>query len=341
MDKLFGTAPQANFSTNPTVDPTQAAIQQLLAGSLTSGAQPAGVQAYQGNFSAPLSPLQSGSVTGLESLLPTATPTAQQGSTATGALDALQKALGFQAPQVAAPQAAAPQQVVAPQIDSSKAFQTGVAQPLIDDFTSQVLPAISGAAGRSAGGAYSSDTELAKNLATKQLGRTLGQQASLYDLGAQTANQGASLTAQTANQSAGDTVNLANLSSILGTNNTNTSAALTGQSDILSALGLTPSVIGAPQVPSSNAASILTALLSGGSVPQQQQQTQLTGQYTDFLNQVSQSQMLRQLLAGFGTTPTQGTSAVGTGGSSGLLPAILAAFAQGGGQAAGKALAGA
>jgi hypothetical protein len=329
MSFLTGSAPQANFSTNSTVDPTQSSIQQLLAGLLTGGTQPAGVQAYNGSFAAPTSALQNTSLAGLQQVAGAvpATGTPAQGSTAAAALPALQSAFGYTAPQVAAPTAGGAPQVVAPQINSAQAFQQGVAAPLIQAFDQQVLPSISGKAGGSAGGAYSSDTQLAKNMATTQLGQTLAQQGSLYDLGTQEANAANSLTAQTANQGATNQVDLANLAAMLGTNTTNTGASLTGQSDVLSALGETPSVVGAPDVPVANAANILNSTLVGGAVPQQTAQTQLTGQYTDYLNQISQAQTLLQLMAGFGTTPTQQTSAVASGGQTGLLQGVLSGLA--------------
>lgn len=328
MSFLTGSAPKATFNTQPTVDPTQQGIQQLLASLFQSGQQPAGVQAYGGQFAAPTSPLQDVSLEGLMQLAQGAGPQPGQTAAATGSLDALQRAFGYQAPQMTAPTAAAPSSVVAPQINSAQAFQSGVAQPMIDDFISQVLPAISGAAGRSAGGAYSSDTELAKALATKQLTRTLAQQGSLYDLGAQQANQGASLTAQTTNQTAANQISLADLSAALSTGQSNQAASLTGQQDILSALGITPSVVSGASAPANNAASLLSTTLAGGAVPQTTQQQQITGQYQDYIAQINQANLLRQLMAGFGTTPTQQTIGVGTGGTSGILPGLLQAGGQ-------------
>lgn len=322
MSFLFGSAPKASFSTQPTTNQTQSGIQNLLASLLSSGQTPAGVQAYTGNFAAPTSPLQNTSLAGLQSIAGGAGVTPQQTSTGGNALTALNGAFNFAAPQVTAPTAAAPSTVVAPQIATTQDFLTGVAAPLEQNFAEQTLPAIEASYGGTAGGAGSSGRAIATGAASKALDQTLSSEAGLYDLAGQQANQGASLTAQTANQAAGQQTNLADLSALLSTLQGNQSASLTGQGDILSALGITPNVIGAPAIPGADTASILSTTLAGGAVPQTTQQTQLTGQYQDFLNQINQANTLRQLLAGFGTTPTQSTNAVGTGGQTGLLQGL-------------------
>lgn len=384
MSFLTGSAPKVVNTTQPTVDPQQAVLMQMLSGLLTSGTQPAGIQAYGGQFGAPTSGLQDTSLTGLANVAGAVQQPASPDQVAAGqgTIQALLQSLSQQAPQIGAPVAqAAPQvtpqtvgagtvaapQVAAPQINSAQAFQQGVAQPLIDNFNQQILPAISGTAARSAGGAYSSDTELARNLATTQLGRTLAQQGTLYDLGAQEANQQAGITTGLANQSAGlqagttnvasalqaalanqssnlsgqatnqgatDQINLANLAAALTAAQGNQSADLTTAGQKISAIGQAPTAIGAPDVAPANAASILSNTLAGGGVPQQTQQTQLTGQYQDFLNQITQANTLRQLLASLSVSPTQQTLSVAQGGSTGLLQGLISAL----GPAAGAAV---
>lgn len=187
---------------------------------------------------------------------------------------ALTGAAGYQAPQVQAPQTGPAPQVGTPQIDQAaqigaapqaeapgalsvpdiafspdaptinarNAFQQGVAQPLLEDFASQVVPSLNAGAGRSAGGIYSSDLAGATGQATKQLDRTLAQQGSLFELGAQQANQQSKLATNQllsqiaqANQatklSAGQTnvgadlsTRLANLQSTLGVDTANLGA---------------------------------------------------------------------------------------------------------------------
>lgn len=333
MSFLFGSAPKASFSTQPTTNATQSGIQQLLAQLLTTGQSPAGVQAYTGQFAAPTSPLQNTSLAGLQGVADSTGVTPQQTTTGGNALTALNNAFNFAAPQVTAPTAAAPSTVVAPQIGTTADFLSGVAAPLEQNFAETTLPALEATYGGSAGGALSSGRAIATGAATKSLNQTLASEAGLYDLAGQQANQGASLTAQTANQNANQQTNLADLSALLSTLQGNQSASLTGQGDILSALGITPNVIGAPSVPAADTASILSSTLAGGAVPQQTQQTQLTGQYQDFLNQINQANILRQLLAGFGTTPTQSTNAVGTGGQTGLLQGLTTGLASNSGLA--------
>lgn len=383
MQQLFGSAPKVVQSgPQSNTSATQQTLLSQLASLLGSGQQPAGVQAYTGQLSAPLSQLQDTSLQKLQGVADGTGVTPGQTGAASNVLNALNQSLGFQAPQVSAPTAAAPLQVTprmisapsvagstigTPTINAAQAFQQGVAQPLLDDFSSQVIPAISRGAARSAGGAYSSDTRNVTEQATKQLDRTLAQQGSLYDLGAQQANQGATLTteqanqntalaaelanqrtalstgvanqgtdlaAQQDNQSTGNQVNLANLSALLGTNALNTGASLTGQSDILSAIGLGPTGISAPTLPGADTAQLLESTLGAGAVPQQTQQAQDTAAYTDFTNQQTQANVLRQLMASLGVSPTQTNTSVAQGGSTGLVQSLLGAFAQAAGKAA-------
>lgn len=380
MSFLFGSAPHVETTApTSTVSPQQQALLSMLTGLLGNGNNPAGVQAYTGQFAPPLSGTEQGALGAINSqALPAASagPPANQTDTASNALNALNSAFNFQAPQVAAPQVGAgpqvtapqisglPQitapQITAPQVNSAQAFQTGVAQPLIDDFTSRTIPAIKLAAARSAGGAYSSDTSGVVGRATQDLNRTLAQQGALYDYDAQKlnagstlqadttnvgsslsaqgsnlsaalaaagANQQAGLTAQTTNQGDATSRALANLSALLSTNQTNVGSQLTAQGDRLAAVGQTGPAIGAAQAPGNNTLAQLLQILSAGGVERQAAQSQDTGAYNDFLNQITQRNALLQLMASAGVSPTQQSNSVAVGGSTGLLPGIATGLA--------------
>ena len=351
MSFLFGSSPSVKNTTASTVNPTQLSAQQMLLNSFLSG-QGFGGGPFPGqptpgqNFSAPLSSLQTSSLAGLQSLADNAAVTGQQTQTGTNTLTALNNAFGYQAPQVSAPTAqgaggtVTPTNVTANDINATNAFQQGVVNPLTQNFTNQVIPTISGNAGKSAGGAYSSDTQLAEATAAQTLNNTLAATGSQYQLAADTANQqanlqaslanqNAGLTAQQSNQSAANQVALANLSSQEQTNSLNTGASLQGQSDILNAIGTAPNAITTPNQPQNQIANLLMNTLAGGAVPQQQQQTQLQGQNQDYLNQQNQMLSLLQLLAGFGVSPTQQTNTVVQPGQTGLLQSVLGGLATG------------
>jgi hypothetical protein len=341
MSFLFGTAPKATFSTQPTIDPTQAGLLSMLASFLGSGATPPGVQAYPGQqFGAPLSPLQSSALTALQPLAntTTATPTPGQTSAVNAALGALPGDVNYTAPQITAPSNVTPQQVTAPTIDATQAFAKGVVEPLTSDFLTQTLPAIAGQQGGSAGGAYGTQGLQARETAGTNLDRTLAQAGSQYSLAANEANQQAVLQSLLANQAAGLTAAQGNQATQLATVQGNQAAQLSGQELGLQALGLAPSVAGLPGTTQSANINPILQLLGAGAVPQQTQQTQLTGQYQDFLNQLNQRMQLLQLLAGTGTTQTQQTLGVGTGGQTGLLQGLLGGLA--GNQGVGNALGG-
>ena len=356
MSFLFGSPPSVSSTTVPTINPTQTGAQQFLYNNFATGAPPAGASYSPGaayapqTFAAPLSPLQTSSVAGLQSLSDAAGVSPQQAQTGVNTLDTLNAAFGYQAPQVATPTATgtgAPvnaQQITAPTIDATNAFNQGVVQPLTQNFEQQIIPTVLGNAGRSAGGAYSSDTQLAEGFATQNLNQTLADVGAQYQLAADTANQQAALTtgtanqaadlsAQQSNQAAANQVALANLSSALSTNQLNTGANLQGQGLVNQAVGQAPSVISTPQAPQISTANLLTGTLAGGAVPQATEQAQLSGQYQDYINQQNQSLALEQLLAGFGTSPTQQTNTVVTPATTGLIQSLLGGLSTGAGAA--------
>jgi hypothetical protein len=354
MSFLFGSQPSTSSTTASTTNSTQSGIQALLASLLTSGGVPAGESAASGGtFAAPLSSLQTSALGGLGTIAQGAAVPGNATTTANNALTALQQAFGYTAPQISAPsatptlisstpQAGAPSTVSAQQVGTLPAFIQGVVDPVTSNFLQTVAPALSGGAGRSAGGAYSSDTQLADALAESNLNTTLAGTGSQYALAGQEANQTANLQAAEANQTAGlstnlanlqaalttnagnqsasNQVTLANLASLLSTGQTNVASTQAGEGDVLTALGLTPSTITAAEEPTADTTSILTQLLNAGSVPQATAQQQITGENTQY-------NTLLQLLAGFGTTPTQQTNTVAQQGSTGLLQGLLTGLA--------------
>lgn len=297
---LFGSAPKASFSTQPTILPQQVGLLDELIKMLTSGTQPAGVQQYPGTFAAPLNSLQQSSLAGLEQIAMGGTPsgtsppvskTAQQ----TGAIDqsfnALSEALAYEPPK----------------IDSTAAFEQSVVAPLTENFNTNVLPSLDARYAGSAGGAYSSGRQQSNLAAADDLTKTLSQTGSKFAYDAATANQSADLAA---NQ------------------------------QVLAALGLAPSITALPStldagINQANQSSItsrlqqLLATLGGGATPYNVAQTEVSGQYGEFTRQ---QQQVQQLLADFiaaalGTSQT--TLGVGTGGSSGLLGGLLGSPALG------------
>jgi hypothetical protein len=213
MEALFGKAPSAKFDTQSTLNPFQGSIfakLNELFGSGGAGGTSTLLDAAGGNR------LAGASLAALEQQalgVPTG-PTGQQTGVQNQSFDALSKALGFTAPAV-----------TAPHIDATEAFRTGVVQPMTDDFLSRTLPAIAGAQGASAGGAYGSGSAGARRNAATDLERTLGQQGSQFALAASGANQQADLTASVANQTGG----------------------INAQKNILAALGLAPTVSTLPE----------------------------------------------------------------------------------------------
>ncbi len=194
---MTGSAPSVKSTTQSTVDPTQQSLLDSLAGML-GGSQGAG-SAYNfgelqpqltGQYGAPLSSLQNQSLTGIENLLNSFTGGAASGQP--GNANAFSTALNTaQNIQKQPPLAPAGQVSM---IDPTAAFQQGVVQPLTDDFTQHVIPAINGNFGRSAGGGFSSDSLGARQQAGTNLARTLAQQGSTFTLAADQANQGAQAT---------------------------------------------------------------------------------------------------------------------------------------------------
>lgn len=270
---LMGSAPKASFSTQPTILPEQEALLQQLTSLLGSGQQAPG--AATGTYAAPLNSMQTQSLAGLEALTSGQSTSPAQANTQNHSLDTLNKALDFQAPH----------------IDATQAFQQGVVEPLTGDFLSKTIPAISGAYGGSAGGAYSSGRNQSAQQAGETLDRSLAQQGSQFALGAAQANQSADLTA---NQQR------------------------------LGALTQAPGTVNMSQTTDAGFIQNLMSILQGGSVPYNVAQTQVSG-----VNQQSQQTIADMIAAALGTS--QQTLGVGSGGSSGLLGALLGAAGTAGG----------
>ena len=79
----------------------------------------------------------------------------------------------------------------APQVDAGTAFDTGVVQPVTQDFLQRTLPATAGAFGRSAGGAFGSESAQARSNAATDTSRALAQEGSQFTLSTNLANQAA------------------------------------------------------------------------------------------------------------------------------------------------------
>jgi len=155
---LGGSGPSVSNTSFSTISPQQ---QELLGGLLPillNGQSPAGVSGTQ--FGAPLSPLQLTSLAGLENLVPGATNNPLQGQ-ANSTLSSI---------------------LAQGNNPATNAFETGVAQPLIKNFNEQVIPAIEGQYGRSAGGAFSSDALKAREQAGTNLAETLAGAGAQYQL---------------------------------------------------------------------------------------------------------------------------------------------------------------
>jgi hypothetical protein len=338
---LFGSSPSAQFQTNSSVSPQQTDILSQLT-SLLQGSAPAQLSQELGQQS--LQALEQQQL----AIPNTITPT-QSGinSATTGALT---NALGYQSTPVNATNIGTPQvtnptpvtatnigasNIAAPQINATQAFDQGVVQPLTSDFLSQTLPAIAGQQGGSAGGAYGSGSAAARQTAATNLERTLAQQGSQFAYSAASANQNAALTAAQANQNAGLTAGKANQAAGLTAGLANQSTDLTAQTtNAASALqtgvanqgaGLTAGV--ANQNASNSALQrVLQAigLAPGTSI---MPAAQVGANITDTAQTYAPyQQMLADLIAG-GTASTQQTSAVGVGGSSGLLGGLAGGLA--------------
>lgn len=183
-----------------------------------------------------------------------------------------------------------------PTIDPTAAFETGVVQPLTSDFTQYTIPAINAQYGKGAGAGYSSDALAAREQAGTNLARTLSQTGSQYQLGAQQANQ---------------------------------QAALTQMDTITKLLGISPNITGLPGATASSNISPLSSLLTAGQIPQQVAQTQVQGDWQNYLNTINQSNQLYQLASGLSTAQTMQPGS--TGGSTGLLTGLLSNLGSTGG----------
>lgn len=334
MSFLFGSAPSVKTSVQPTTTgPQQQALLTAL-GYLQSGQPAPGVAPYGGQFGAPLSDLQTTSLQGLENVANTVpnTPTFDVGSF----LSSYGKALDYGGPPtVSAPTVSAPN-VTAPSIDTSNVIQQSVVNPLTTAFNQTILPGIEGVYGRSAGGAFSSDSMEARQQAGKNLEDTIASEAGTIGFQGASTNAALAQQAALANQATGLATSGANATNTLTAGNINTSANLSTQSAILQALGLGPTAATTPFAAPAAETGVLSQTLAGGAVPQQTEQTQLTGQYQDFLNQINQTLQRIGLATSTGTAPTLQPLAVANQGSTGLIPSLLTAGAQGFAQGAGQ-----
>ena len=288
---LFGSAPKATFSTQPTILPQQQDLLNMLTELFKTGGQPAGVVPYTGTYSAPLQPIQNTSLAALEqqAINATAPQDIQKTPQQTAALDqsfnTLNEALNYQAPT----------------IDSTAAFQQGVVAPLTENFTSNVLPALDARYAGSAGGAYGSGRQQSNLQAAQEFDTTLSQQGSKFAYDTAAANQAAELQA---NQQR------------------------------LAALGVAPTIAGAPSALDATIGGAnlglqggfiqnLMNILNAGSVPYNQAQTQVAGEYGEFTRQQQQAQQLINAILAAAGMPTIQTSGVGSAGSSGILPSLF------------------
>jgi hypothetical protein len=288
MGGLIGSGPKVTQSDLPTIDPAQQALLSSLAGSLGSS-QGAGAALNFGqlqpslnaNYAAPLSNLQQTSLTGIENLVNSFTGGAPDasGGVATGMANinkASSNPVGM--------------------IDATNAFQTGVVQPLTQDFTQQTIPSINANYGRSAGGGFSTDALGARQTAGTNLARTLAQTGSQYSLQAGEANQAAQ--------------------------GTNAQLGLAANQQLAQVLGLPLTLAGAQE-------NLLQTGLTAGAVPQQTQQTQITGQEADFQSILTQIQQKIADALGLSTAGTQQPQTVVQPATTGLLQALLGGAASG------------
>lgn len=375
MSFLFGSAPSVKTSTNPTINPIQEGILGQLASYLQSGAPAPGSAPYGGSFAAPLQSIQNMSLAALEQQsMNLASP---QQFDPTQAFNSLSKVLsgganvgqqnvaatGVDAPLISGAPNVSAGSVGPQQIDATDAFRRGVVEPMTTDFLGRTLPAIAGKYGAGAGGAFSSDHLQARTDAATDLERTLSQTGSQFAYDAAKANQTAALQsgefnvqaalqAALANQGKQQQGELANQASLLSARTANAGNTLTadlsnqasGQradttnlSAILSALGITPSVSGIPNTTSAGNINNLIATLGAGSVPYNVAQTQVSGQYGDYLQQQQFTQQrLADAIASFSPSTIQTTSTA-QGGSSGLLGGLIGGVGQYAGSAGGSA----
>lgn len=364
MSFLFGSSPQVKqLPPQPTVNPTQDNIINALAGILQQAQGTAGATQLPTYPDQTVAGQTQGQGSILDALLssvvgaPTQLPSSI--SNLVGQLPGLfQGAAGYQAPQVTAPQVTTPQITNTPQInynptvptiDATQAFQQGVVTPVTQNFQSQVIPSLNAAAGRSAGGIYSSDNAGATEQALKDLDTTLTGAGSQFAYNAAAANQGAQtannqLLAQIANENllsklgvaqsnlgAETATNALNTGSTLNSNALNTVASLQGQGLDLSALAQLPGTVNTGLAgtfgPSAATESLLTGAFPTISSTQATQQTGLQQLIDEITKSSAFTQNLEQIAAGLGTAGTQQGQTVVQGGSTGLLQSLLGGLA--------------
>jgi hypothetical protein len=304
MSFLFGSAPQANFNTQPTINSNQSGLLQLLTSLL--GNSPGTIQPASGTFAAPVTSQEQSVLTALQPLVNTSNTAglAQGTSALTGALTALPGAENF----------------AAPQIDATQAFTQGVVQPLTQNFNQNVLPGIAGQFGASAGGATNTGSLMARETAGSNLTQTLADTGSQYSLGAATANQNADLAAQQARLAAlGLTVPLSTSAATLP--GTSTSSTVSPLVQILQAFGL-PQATQQQQITGSytNSQQSLADLIAAFS-PQTQQTIGVgtggtSGIIQSLLGGLASNAGLATLLGG------GGAAAGGAGGAASLAPLV-------------------
>jgi len=277
------------------------------------------------------------------------------------ATDALSALLGFQPGQVS-PQGfdisgwQAPQQTTdytAPQIDPSfysDAFQKGVVQPLTSNFEQQILPALKGAAGQSAGGIYSSDASRGTQLAASNLDQQLAAAGSQYALGGAVANQAAQLQTQQLVQAAraGNVQaqqQLQQLQAQTGLTDAqlaqqageyNVGAGLAGAGVRAGAVGQVPQALITPYVQPATTAGLIEGAFPTLSTPQLTEQQRVQAQYADYQSQIQQTMdRIRAALGGGTATTIQPQTAV-LPGQTGLLPSLVGAAGSAAGSFAGS-----
>lgn len=323
---LFGSSPKVvNSGPQPTTSSQQQGLLSFLTNLLQGGAQAPGTPILPTGDAAvaPQTAGQTGIINQLLDLASSLNPGAAA-PTANAATAAEGGALNFQAPQVAAPQTSfTPQAPIVSPATATQAFQQGVVAPTTANFLQTVIPSLNAAAGRSAGGAYSSDLSGATDQAVTNLDTTLAGEGAQYALGTQTANQ----SAQTATNQLLTQLAEANLGAKTATNSLDVGSILSGQGLNNQAIGLSPSVAQLPFSGASSVSQILSSLFPTVSTPQLTSETGLQTSIQDILAQQQASTALEQLMASLSVSPTEQSTNVVQPGSSGLIPGLLSGVA--------------
>lgn len=292
---LMGSAPKANWSTQPTIDPTQQGLLSMLSGLLQTGQMPAGVQTYGGpQAGAPPGPDITGTLGAMQGLIgggllnpPTSTPSSFAYPMANMAYGGVQQGLGY----------------TAPTIDATQAFQQGVVEPITQDFLQRTIPSIAGSYGAGAGGAYGSGQAQARGQAATDAERTLAEQGAKFAYSAAAANQQAALQAQQ------DRLTALGLTPQI--------AQIPGQANLQQTQQ------------TQDVASILNQIFQAQWSPYAFAQGQMPTQWQVAQNTQQQTQQFISDLINAFSPQTQQTLGVGTGGTQGLLQGVLGSPALG------------